>query len=60
MDRQIRYATGVQYKWSQRLSTGAQFVYANYGKAKIRNDLLRGEYKRNDILFFALNANLKF
>jgi long-chain fatty acid transport protein len=60
MDRQIRYATGVQYKWSQRLSTGAQFVYADYGKAKIRNDLLRGEYKRNDILFFALNANLKF
>jgi long-chain fatty acid transport protein len=60
MDRQIRYATGVQYKWSQRLSTGAQFVYADYGKAKIRNDLLKGEYKRNDILFFALNANWKF
>ena len=29
MDRQIRYATGVQYKWSERLSTGAQFVYAD-------------------------------
>ncbi len=60
MDRQIRYATGVQYKWSDRLSTGAQFVYADYGKAKIDNDLLKGDYKRNDIFFFAMNANWKF
>ena len=60
MDRQIRYATGVQYKWSDRLSTGAQFVYADYGKAKIDNDLLQGDYKRNDIFFFAMNANWKF
>jgi long-chain fatty acid transport protein len=60
IDRQIRYATGVQYKWSDRLSTGAQFVYADYGKAKIDNDLLKGDYKRNDIFFFAMNANWKF
>ncbi|MEN8752268.1 MAG: outer membrane protein transport protein [Desulfobacterales bacterium] len=60
IDRQIRYAAGAQYKWSDRLSTGAQFVYADYGKAKIDNDLLKGDYKRNDIIFFALNANWKF
>ncbi len=60
IDRQIRYATGVQYKWSDKLSTGAQFVYADYGKAKIDNDLLKGEYKRNDIIFFAINAKWKF
>jgi len=60
MDRQIRYATGVQYKWSERLSTGAQFVYADYGKAKIDNQLLQGDYKTNDIFFLALNANWKF
>jgi long-chain fatty acid transport protein len=60
MDRQIRYATGAQYQWSDRLSTGAQFVYADYGKAKIDNDLLKGDYKRNDLYFFALNANWKF
>ena len=60
IDRQIRYATGAQYKWSDRLSTGAQFVYADYGKAKIDNDLLKGDYKRNDLFFFALNANWKF
>jgi long-chain fatty acid transport protein len=60
MDRQIRYATGVQYKWSDRLSTGAQFVYADYGKAKIDHQLLQGEYKTNDIFFLAFNANWKF
>ncbi len=60
IDRQIRYATGVQYTWSERLSTGAQFVYADYGKAKIDKDLLKGDYKRNDIFFFAINANWKF
>jgi len=60
MDRQIRYTTGVQYKWSDRVSTGAQFVYADYGKAKIDNDSLKGDYKRNDIFFFAMNANWKF
>ena len=60
IDRQIRYATGVQYKWSERLSTGAQFVYADYGKAKIDSDQLRGDYKQNDIFFLAINANWKF
>ena len=60
IDRQIRYATGVQYQWSDQLSVGGQFVYADYGKAKIDNDLLKGDYKRNDILFFAVNANWKF
>jgi long-chain fatty acid transport protein len=60
MDRQIRYATGVQYEWSDRLSTGAQFVYADYGKAKIDNQLLQGDYQTNDIFFLAFNANWKF
>jgi len=60
MDRQIRYAAGAQYKWTDRLSTGAQVVYADYGRGKTDNDLLQGDYKRNDIFFFALNANWKF
>ena len=60
MDRQIRYATGVQYQWSEAVSLGGQFVFADYGKAKIKNDLLRGEYERNDIFFSAFNVNWKF
>jgi len=59
IDRQIRYAAGVQYKWSERLSTGAQFVYADYGKAKIDNQQLKGEYKTNDIFFLVFNVNWK-
>ena len=57
--RQTRYATGDQYQWSQRLSIGGEFVYADYGKAKIDNDLLKGDYKRNDILFFFLERQLE-
>jgi long-chain fatty acid transport protein len=60
VDRQIRYATGAQYRWSDVVSVGGQFVYADYGDAKIENDLLRGEYKHNDFFFFALNINYKF
>lgn len=60
MYRQIRYASGVQYQWKESLSVGEQFVYADYGDAKIKNDILRGEYERNDIFFFALIANWKF
>jgi long-chain fatty acid transport protein len=60
IDRQIRYATGAQYQWSEAVSLGGQFVYADYGDARIRNDLLRGDYKRNDLFFLALNANWKF
>lgn len=48
-DHQIRYAPEVQYKWSDRLSTGAQFVYAEYCKVKIDNDLLKGD--TNELTF---------
>jgi len=42
------------------MSTVAQFVYADYGEAKIDNQLLKGDYKRNDIFFAALNTNWIF
>ncbi|MGD9182088.1 MAG: outer membrane protein transport protein [Desulfobacterales bacterium] len=60
IDRQIRYATGVQYQWNEDVSLGGQFVYADYGDAKIKNDLLRGDYERNDLFFLAFNVNWKF
>lgn len=60
IDRQIRYATGVQHKWNENVSVGGQFVYADYGPAKIDNPLLKGDYQRNDIFFFGLNLNWKF
>jgi len=42
IDRQIRYSLGAQYKWSENISVGSSFVYADYGDAKIKNNLLRG------------------
>jgi hypothetical protein len=30
------------------------------GNARIRNDLLKGDYERNDIFFLAFNVNWKF
>ena len=60
IDRQVRYALGAQYKWNERVSVGGQFEYADYGSAKIDNSLLRGEYDKNAITFFAVNANWKF
>ncbi len=61
MDRQLRYAVGTQYQWSEQLNLGGSFVYADYGKAKINNNnTLKGDYKHNDLFFFALNASWTF
>jgi hypothetical protein len=35
------YGLGTQYKWSEWLSLGGQLALADYGDAKIRNDLLK-------------------
>lgn len=35
-------------------------MYADYGEAKIENDILKGDYKQNDIFFFVIKANWKF
>jgi long-chain fatty acid transport protein len=60
MDEQIRVAFGAQYDWSDTLNIGGAFTYAFYGDAEINNDLLVGDYKSNELYFFALNANWKF
>ena len=61
LDRQLRYAVGTQYQWSERLSLGGNFEYIDLGKAKINNDtFLKGDFKQNEIYFVSLNANWKF
>ena len=60
-DRQLRYAVGTEYRWSERLKLGANFTYVDAGNSKINNDrTLKGDYKRNDLFFMALNASWKF
>ncbi len=61
IDRQLRYAVGTQYQWSEKVSVGGAFEYLDYGKAEINKPLLlRGKYEKNNIVFVALNANWKF
>ena len=61
VDRQLRYAVGAQYQWSARLNFGGNFEYLDLGDAKINNSsTLKGDYKRNEAFFLAVNANWTF
>jgi long-chain fatty acid transport protein len=61
MDRQIRYAVGVQHQLSDRMSVGGSLEYVDLGDAKIDNSTtLKGEYQDNHIIAFALNLSYKF
>jgi long-chain fatty acid transport protein len=61
MDRQIRYAVGVQHQLTDRMSVGGSFEYIDLGDAKIDNaTTLKGEYEDNQIFAFALNMSYKF
>jgi len=59
-DRQLRYAVGTEYQWSERLKLGANFTYLDAGNAKINSSNLKGDYRRNELFFMALNASWKF
>jgi long-chain fatty acid transport protein len=61
VDRQLRYAIGTQYQWSERLKLGGNFEYIDLGNSRIDNDrTLKGEFRRNEIFFIVLNANWIF
>lgn len=62
IDRQLRYAAGVEYAWSATTKLGLSFVYADFGKGKIRSTgplgrTFSGEYERNDLFFLAFHVN---
>ena len=60
MDRQIRYAVGVQHQFTEKLSIGGAFEYVDLGDAKIKSDSLRGDYKDNNLIAIAVNLSYKF
>jgi len=60
IDRQIRYACGVQYEYSDNVTLGTQFEYIDMGDAEIEGVLLNGDYKTNEIYVLAFNVNWKF
>lgn len=60
IDRQIRYATGVQYQWSESLNIGGALEFIDMGDAEIDRPFLKGEYSENYIVYVGLNVNWKF
>lgn len=66
VDRQIRYATGLQYDWGETITLGTAYEYLDAGDAKIdqqggplQGDL-KGDYKTNEIHVFNLNLIWRF
>jgi long-chain fatty acid transport protein len=61
VDRQLRYAGGVQYDLNERVNIGAALMLVDLGDAKIDNaSQLIGKYKDNNAFFFGLNMSYKF
>jgi long-chain fatty acid transport protein len=66
LDRQRRYAVGVQYRFREDLTLGAAYEYMDAGDAPVDQSggVLRGDFKgemdSNGFHFFALNANWRF
>ena len=60
IDRQIRYAVGVQHQLTEKLSLGGAFEFIDLGDAKIKSDSLRGDYQDNRVIALAVNLNYKF
>ena len=68
LDRQIRYATGLQYDLSEDVTIGAAYTFLDTGDAKIEIDgadnPLRGElvgdYGSNYVNFFNVNVVYRF
>jgi long-chain fatty acid transport protein len=66
LDRQIRYATGLQYDWGENVTLGAAYEYLDAGDAKIdqqggplQGDV-KGDYKSNEIHVINLNLIWRF
>jgi long-chain fatty acid transport protein len=66
LDRQVRIGTGIQYDWSEDMTVGVAYEYADLGDAEIDQEggplqgPLKGEYDTFAIHFFAVNLIWKF
>ena len=64
-DRQLRYAGGLVYRWSDDVDLGFSYQYLDLGDAKItapmkNGDLVSGKYDKNHAHFFALSFQKRF
>ena len=60
VDRQIRYAVGALYSWSETLTIGGALEYVDLGDAEINSSTLIGEYDTNNMIVASLNFNWKW
>jgi long-chain fatty acid transport protein len=66
VDRQLRYAIGIQYDWNKDITLGLAYEFVDLGNAPIntrRGPLagrLTGDYSPNHIQFVATNLSWKF
>ena len=66
VDRQFRYAAGVQYEWNKDISLGAAYTLIDAGDCKINKEggaltgELKGKYDPNLIHVFNLNLVYRF
>ena len=66
MDRQFRYAAGVQYDWSKDFSVGMAYTLIDAGSAKVNSTSgglkgnIKGEYDTNFVHAFNLNFVYRF
>jgi long-chain fatty acid transport protein len=64
-DRIFKYTVGAMYDWSENLTVGASFMYADLGRRQARLDYttfagtVSGEYDRNDAIILSLHLNWK-
>ena len=66
LDRQYRYALGLQYEWRKNITFGAAYEYMDAGSAPVnqtggslKGDL-KGRLKDDTFNILALNVNWKF
>ena len=66
LDRQYRYALGLQYDWRKNITFGAAYEYMDAGSAPVNQTAgplkgdLKGRLKDDAFHFLALNVNWKF
>ena len=66
LDRQIRYATGLQYEISNDITIGGAFEFIDAGSSRINQEggplrgELKGKYDTNYITVFNMNIVWKF
>lgn len=66
IDRNYRYATGVEYAWSRDMTVGADYTFIDGGKNRVNNNRgpfagnINGEFSHCYIHALGLNLNWKF